>query len=76
MQREQLEIVRAVARLLKPEGVLVYATCSLEPEENESVVQRTLAEIASMRLLEQKSSRPFRDRCDGAFAAKLVRGSS
>jgi 16S rRNA (cytosine967-C5)-methyltransferase len=76
MQREQLEIVRAVARLLKPEGVLVYATCSLEPEENESVVQRTLAEIASMRLLEQKSSRPFRDRCDGAFAAKLVRASS
>jgi 16S rRNA (cytosine967-C5)-methyltransferase len=73
MQREQLEIVRAVARLLKPGGILVYATCSLEPEENESVVQRMLAEMASMRLLEQKSSRPFRDRCDGTFAAKFSR---
>jgi len=35
---EQLEIVSAAADLTRPGAVLVYATCSLEPEENEAVV--------------------------------------
>ncbi|MGH7359101.1 MAG: hypothetical protein ACREJR_09820, partial [Candidatus Rokuibacteriota bacterium] len=34
----QLEILTASADLVRPGGVLVYATCSLEPEENEGVV--------------------------------------
>jgi 16S rRNA (cytosine967-C5)-methyltransferase len=34
----QLEILVAGADLVRPGGVLVYATCSLEPEENEEVV--------------------------------------
>ena len=34
----QLEILTAAADLVRPGGVLVYATCSLEPEENEEVV--------------------------------------
>jgi 16S rRNA (cytosine967-C5)-methyltransferase len=34
----QLEILTAAADLVRPGGVLVYATCSLEPEENERVV--------------------------------------
>jgi 16S rRNA (cytosine967-C5)-methyltransferase len=34
----QLEILAASADLVRPGGVLVYATCSLEPEENEEVV--------------------------------------
>jgi 16S rRNA (cytosine967-C5)-methyltransferase len=34
----QAAILEAAARLVRPGGVLVYATCSLEPEENEGVV--------------------------------------
>jgi 16S rRNA (cytosine967-C5)-methyltransferase len=34
----QTRILAAGAALLRPGGVLVYATCSLEPEENEAVV--------------------------------------
>jgi 16S rRNA (cytosine967-C5)-methyltransferase len=42
-QRDQLQLLAIAARLLKPGGVLVYATCSLEPEENEEVVADFLA---------------------------------
>jgi 16S rRNA (cytosine967-C5)-methyltransferase len=34
----QATILEAAAGLVRPGGVLVYATCSLEPEENEAVV--------------------------------------
>jgi len=39
----QLEILASGARLLKPGGVLIYATCSTEPEENQQVVEKFLA---------------------------------
>ena len=71
MASEQLRIVRAVVSLLKPGGVLVYSTCSLEREENEQVVERMLKEFSSLKLIEEKSVLPFRDGFDGAYAAKL-----
>jgi 16S rRNA (cytosine967-C5)-methyltransferase len=40
----QRAILAAAATLLKPGGRLVYATCSLEPEESEGVVSALLAE--------------------------------
>lgn len=39
-QALQLEILTAVAAVLRPGGVLVYSTCSTEPEETEVVVGR------------------------------------
>ena len=50
MQQLQIEIVRALIPLLKPNGVLVYSTCSLEPEENKEVVRRILAQTSSSEL--------------------------
>jgi 16S rRNA (cytosine967-C5)-methyltransferase len=73
MQQRQLEIICALVPLLKPNGTLVYSTCSLEPEENEQVVRQALTTAAILRLEEQKRSLPFRDGFDGAFAAKFIR---
>lgn len=39
----QGELLDAAACVLKREGVLVYSTCSMEPEENEEVLHRFLA---------------------------------
>jgi 16S rRNA (cytosine967-C5)-methyltransferase len=75
MQEEQLRILRATIPLLKPGGVFVYSTCSMEPEENEEVVRRITREFSSLKFAEQESQLPFRDGVDGAFAAKLVRAA-
>jgi 16S rRNA (cytosine967-C5)-methyltransferase len=72
MPYEQFEITRSVISLLKPGGVLVYSTCSLEMEENEQLVARLLDQFPQMRLTDQKFCLPFRDHFDGAFAARLV----
>jgi 16S rRNA (cytosine967-C5)-methyltransferase len=72
MQIEQLGIVRATVPSLKPGGVLVYSTCSIEPEENEEVVHALLQELPFLKLANQISLLPFRDEFDGAFAAKLI----
>jgi len=73
MSNEQLLISRAVIRLLKPGGVLVYSTCSLEREENEQLVRRLVAELPGLAVETQTDSLPFRDGFDGAYAAKLIR---
>jgi 16S rRNA (cytosine967-C5)-methyltransferase len=38
----QMRLLDSVASLVRPGGRLVYATCSLEPEENEEVVEHLL----------------------------------
>jgi 16S rRNA (cytosine967-C5)-methyltransferase len=47
---KQTAILAAAAGLVKPGGRLVYATCSLLPEENEAIVAAFLAGHADFRL--------------------------
>ena len=67
----QLELLRQAAILLKPRGTLVYSTCSLEPEENDGVVQEFLAGRKEFRLDSERALLPFADAVDGAYVAKL-----
>lgn len=72
----QRRMLAAVLRVLKPEGTLVYSTCSLDAEENEQVIASFLKEHPQLRCVEVKHSLPWKDGFDGAFAAKLVLADS
>ena len=73
MHDTQMALLRAVAPLLKNGGTLVYSTCSIEPEENEELVQRVTGEIPRLQFVESRQLLPFRDEVDGAFAARFQR---
>jgi 16S rRNA (cytosine967-C5)-methyltransferase len=89
MSAIQRTILKAAADVVRPGGILVYSTCSLEPEENEEQVERFLNEHPDWRLdpppdgavpaavLDNGLLRvlPQRHGTDGAFAARFRRGA-
>ncbi|MFI5309823.1 MAG: 16S rRNA (cytosine(967)-C(5))-methyltransferase RsmB [Gemmatimonadales bacterium] len=83
----QRSILRAAADIVAPGGLLVYSTCSLEPEENDAQVEAFLGERPEWTLeppppgavpatvLDAGRLRvlPQKHGTDGAFAARLRR---
>lgn len=83
----QRSILRAAADVVAPGGLLIYSTCSLEPEENDAQIESFLAERGDWCLeppaegavpasvLDAGRLRvlPHRHGVDGAFAARLRR---
>jgi 16S rRNA (cytosine967-C5)-methyltransferase len=67
----QLDLLDKAAPQLKPGGTLVYSTCSLEPDENESVVREFLAKHPQFQLESERSLLPFIEAVDGAYVARL-----
>jgi len=80
----QRVLLDAAIDLLRPDGVVVYSTCSLEPEENDEVVDFVLGHREDVREwpIEDEAPRefvrdgrlstwPHRHGIDGAFAARL-----
>ncbi|WP_048147263.1 NOL1/NOP2/sun family putative RNA methylase [Pyrococcus abyssi] len=59
----QMKLVEKALEVLKPGGILVYSTCSLEPEENEFVIQWVLenfdVELLPLKYGEPALTRPF-----------------
>jgi 16S rRNA (cytosine967-C5)-methyltransferase len=87
-QQTQVHLLEIAATLLKPGGVLLYATCSLEPEENEETVRLFLTRCPRFAV---ENAAPFlpesarrlvdpsgffhpnpADGLDGFFAARLI----
>lgn len=67
----QLGLLVKVAPLVKPGGLLVYSTCSLEPEENDTVVEEFLRQETRFKLERQRTLLPFADGVDGTYVARL-----
>jgi len=73
LRDQQFDLLKQAASLVKSGGVLVYSTCSLEPEENTEVVKQFSSEHAEFRLDYEYELLPFVDNVDGAFVARLER---
>jgi 16S rRNA (cytosine967-C5)-methyltransferase len=52
MQAYQMEILSSAMKQVAAHGRLIYSTCSLEPEENEEVVEKILAANAGFVLVD------------------------
>ena len=86
---KQLRILTAAAKLVKPGGRLVYATCSILPDENETVAERfasdhpefqplSCAELMAAQRISIDTGKylrlwPHRHSTDGFFAAAFER---
>jgi 16S rRNA (cytosine967-C5)-methyltransferase len=72
----QSQLLDSVCEVVRLGGSLVYATCSLEPEENEEQVNRFLNRRPDYtRDCEDLLLFPPVAGCDGAYAARLRRAS-
>ncbi len=59
MSRLQIGILSRGALLLRPGGRMVYSTCSIDPQENENVVEVVLERFPWLSLIEINSSTVF-----------------
>ena len=73
LRATQLALLGQAAAHLRPGGVLVYSTCSLEPEENSEVVKQFLSKHNDFELERARELLPFTDGVDGAYVARLRR---
>jgi len=85
MQRLQLQLLGSAAEAVRPDGIIVYSTCTLEPEENEQVVEKFFqghrdfilddltGEIPEKYLWHKNYVRTFpqRHQMDGSFVTRL-----
>lgn len=74
--QQQLALLHAAARLVHPGGRLVYSTCSIDGDENESVIKAFFDSRAGgpFKLERSVQAYPWKDGHDGAGAYLLKKG--
>ncbi|MBN2365841.1 MAG: 16S rRNA (cytosine(967)-C(5))-methyltransferase RsmB [Calditrichaeota bacterium] len=90
MKEVQLKLLEQAAASLRVGGLMVYSTCTLEPEENEKNIYRFLEKHPEFELLRLKNripekyithkyfvyTFPHKHQMDGSFAALLQKGAA
>lgn len=73
----QQDILQRYSTVVKDDGMMVYATCSILPSENELQVQEFLASEAgaTFELVEEQSLMAHRDGFDGFYMALMKKKS-
>ena len=80
--KTQADILESAARLVKPGGRLIYATCSLLSEENERQIEKFLTAHMEFKVMPYKTDEtylfltPAQHHTDGFFAAVMERASA
>ncbi|MDH4063953.1 MAG: RsmB/NOP family class I SAM-dependent RNA methyltransferase, partial [Acidobacteriota bacterium] len=70
---QQGRLLHEAARLVRPGGRLVYATCSSEPDENERVVAAYLSDHADFSLAHEHRTLPPDDGLEAFYGAVIGR---
>lgn len=76
LQQRQVRILSNAMEALAPGGALIYATCSLESEENQDVVEAAIGTRPGWKAEPVLSTVPGRDPGDGFQAWRLERLAS
>jgi 16S rRNA (cytosine967-C5)-methyltransferase len=71
LPRRQSALLANARASLAPGGLLLYSTCSLEPEENEAVIAGISPGVPAPVIVETMLRLPGRDPGDGFYAAVL-----
>ena len=69
----QKKILAGAAAYLKPGGVLVYSTCSLEPEECDGIVEWWCSSNPGFEKIASEKLFPPDSMTDGAYASAIRR---
>ncbi|MBN8696113.1 MAG: RsmB/NOP family class I SAM-dependent RNA methyltransferase [Bacteroidetes bacterium] len=72
IKHTQQTIISEYSQMLKPGGIMIYATCSILPSENQKQVELFLAKHADFKLLSDRKILPS-EGYDGFYMAKLTR---
>ena len=71
----QQEILQSYSAITKPGGLMVYATCSILPSENQQQVEKFLSSVAGsdFKLMKERRILPQHEGFDGFYMALLSR---
>lgn len=69
----QAAILNACSAYVKIGGTLVYASCTISPDENEVQIRRFLEEKPNFQLDFERQLLPHRDGTDGFYVARMLR---
>ena len=86
IRKIQKQLLENAAGLVKRDGTLVYSTCTLEPEENEKLIEAFLKKHSNFQVDRDSNSAlrsfsthegywtsvPYEHKMDGVFAVKLI----